>query len=67
MVVGGGHQRTWLPVALELDPGNQRLFTLFSVLGMYILSTSPVLGVASRIQPSESDILLRYHLDYTHE
>lgn len=44
---------------LELHPGNWRLFTPPPVLGMYISATVPTLGVTSRTQTQESNVLLR--------
>lgn len=44
---------------LELFPGNWRLFTPPPVLGMYISATVPTLGVTSRTQTQESNVLLR--------
>lgn len=41
----------------KLDPGNRRLLTPSLVLGMYILSTIPIL--APRMHPWESNVLLK--------
>lgn len=42
----------------EMDPGNWRPLPL-PVLGMYILPTSPTVGLFSRMQPWESSVFLR--------
>ena len=46
----------------ELHPGCWRLLTLSPVLGMYVLPTVPTMGAAPRMQPWESNVVLRPHM-----
>lgn len=66
--IGGGQERTWLPVDPQAGLSNWRFLTPSPVLGMYALFTVPTVEAVSWTQPWENNVLLspyRLNMDST--